>query len=354
VSKLLATDVFTIIPPEMIVAATNSVAEQAPAEETRRFQVLALDGGGVRGIFTAALLAGLEEDTGRRVVDHFDLVVGTSTGGIIALALGAGLSPREILDFYVTERRAIFAGPRAWTSVRRVFAAKYRSDGLKAALKRVFGERLLGESHVPLVIPAYNLGENTVFIFKTPHNERLRRDHRFPMWAVGMATCAAPTFFPAFRLPGDEVRLVDGGVWANNPAMVGVVEAVSMFGRGLDEIRVLSLGTTTSTRRRPSRLDNGGLLRWVRGPNVVDVLMAGQSVGVFTQVQHLIGPDNAHRLDPPAPPDLSRLDACDARELIGKAAHHSRVFAPLFEIVFAAHVAAPFQPFHGSNAKKGT
>jgi uncharacterized protein len=338
----------------MIAAATDRVDDESGANAGRRFQILALDGGGVRGIFTAAVLAGLEEDTGQPVVDHFDLVVGTSTGGIIALALGAGLTPREILDFYVAERRAIFAGPRGWTSVRRAFAAKYRPDGLEAALRRIFGERLLGESRIPLVVPSYNLGENSVYLFKTPHHERLKRDYRVPMWAVGMATSAAPTYFPAFCLPGDEVRLVDGGVWANNPAMVGVTEAVSMFGRSLDEIRVLSLGTTTTTRTRPRRLDNGGLVHWVRGPNVVDVLMAGQSAGAFAQVQHLVGTENAARLDPPAPPELARLDACDARDLIGKASHHSRVFCPLFETKFAAHVAAPFKPFRGPNAKAGT
>jgi patatin-like phospholipase/acyl hydrolase len=326
-----------------------------PAEAAaRRFQVLALDGGGVRGIFTAALLAGIEADTGRPALDHFDLVVGTSTGGIIALGLGAGLAPREILDFYVAERESIFSGPPIWTGVRRLFRAKYRPNGLEAALKRILGERLLGESRIPLVVPAYNLGENAVYLFKTAHHPRLKRDYRVPMWAVAMATSAAPTYFPAFRLPIDEVRLVDGGVWANNPAMVGVTEAVSMFGRGLDEIRVLSVGTTTGLRPRPSRLDNGGLVRWVRGTNVVEVLMAGQSAGAFAQVQHLIGPDNAYRLDPPAPPELARIDACDARELIGKAAHHSRVFAPVFETVFAAHVGAPFRPFHGPNAKAGT
>jgi patatin-like phospholipase/acyl hydrolase len=340
--------------PMTTVAPTAGVDEAPAARAARRFQVLALDGGGVRGIFTAALLAGLEEDTGQPVVDHFDLVVGTSTGGIIGLALGVGLTPREILDFYVSEHRAIFAGPRAWTSIRRVFAAKYRPDGLQAALKQIYGEHLLGESRIPLVVPSYNLGENSVYLFKTPHHERLKRDHRVPMWAVGMATSAAPTYVPAFRLPIDEVRLVDGGVWANNPAMVGVTEAVSMFGRRLDEIRVLSLGTTTSMRTRPNRLDNGGLARWVRGPNVVEVLLAGQSAGAFAQVQHLIGHDNAHRLDPPAPPELGRLDACDARELIGKAAHHSRVFAPLFATVFAAHVAAPFKPFPGPHATAGT
>ena len=262
--------------------------------------MLALDGGGVRGIFTAAVLAALEEDLGAAVLDHFDLVVGTSTGGIIALALGAGLTPREILEFYVSEQDSIFGGSSAWTNARRLFRAKYSPAGLEQALKRVLGERLLGESRVPLVIPSYDLGENAVHLFKTPHHKRLKRDYRVPMWAVGMATSAAPTYLPAFRLPGDESRLIDGGVWANNPAMVGVTEAVSMFGCPLHEIRLLSLGTTTSLAPRPGRLDDAGLLRWARGPGVVDVLLAGQSAGAFAQVQHLVGKDRALRLDPPA------------------------------------------------------
>ena len=125
--------------------ATKSGIEEEPRGD-RRFQVLALDGGGVRGIFTAALLAGLEEDVGSPVVDHFDLVVGTSTGGIVALGLGAGMTPRQILDFYVGERHGDLRRRRRWTHVQRLFRAKYRADGLHAALRGVFGERLLGES----------------------------------------------------------------------------------------------------------------------------------------------------------------------------------------------------------------
>lgn len=318
-----------------------------------RFQVLAIDGGGVRGIFAAAVLSGLEEDLGRPVVEVFDLIVGTSTGGIIALGLGAGLSPTEILDFYVTEKDAIFPSAFGWRKVRQLFVAKYQSGPLEAALRRAFGDTLLGESRVPLVIPSYNLGENDVYLLKSPHHERLRRDHKMPMWAAAMATTAAPTFFPAFRLPGDHVRLVDGGVWVNNPAMVGVTEAVSMFGRSLDEIRLLSVGTTTSTMTRRSRLDNAGLLRWVRSPNVVEVLLNGQSTGAFTQVQHLIGPENARRLNPPAPDELAALDKCDARDLVAKAAHHSRTFCPEFKAVFGSHVPDPYVPFHGPNARQG-
>lgn len=315
--------------------------------------MLALDGGGVRGIFSAALLAGLEDDIGEPVTERFDLVVGTSTGGIIALGLGAGMSPREILEFYVEEKARIFANPLGWRRLRHPFRAKYRPNALERALRRVFGTTLLGESRVPLAIPSYDIGENAVHLFKTPHHPRLRRDHRVEMWAVAMATSAAPTYFPTFRLPGDHERLVDGGVWANNPAMVGVTEAVSMFGQPLDSIHVLSIGTTSGTRTRPRRLDNAGLLRWAKGPNVVEVLLNGQSAGAFAQVQHLIGQRNAHRLNPVAPDELGALDTCDADALIAKAAHHSRVFCPTFEAEFATHRPAPYSPHHGPLAEEG-
>lgn len=325
---------------------------QAETESRGCFQVLALDGGGVLGIFSAALLAGLEEDLGRPLLPHFDLVVGTSTGGVIALGLGAGLSPREILEFYIRESGRIFPNRWGLRRARQLVLPKYRPKGLEHALRETFGERLLGESRVPLVIPAYNLGENDVYLFKTPHHERLRRDHKVPMWAVGMATTAAPTFFPTFRLPGDEVRLIDGGVWANNPALVGVTEAVSMFDRPLSEIRLLSVGTTSSRSVRPSRLDNAGLLRWARAPHVVEVLLRGQSVGAFAQVLHLIGKGRAFRLDPPALDDTA-LDRCNANDLIAKAAHYSRHFFPDFNASFASHVPDPYEPLAGPNAKAG-
>lgn len=319
----------------------------------RRFQVLALDGGGVRGIFAAAVLARLEEDLGISIAQHFDLVVGTSTGGIIALGLGAGLRPHEILEFYVAEKDHIFSNPLGWRNVRHLFRPKYRPDHLEVALRRILDNTLLGESRIPLVIPSYNLADNDVYLFKTPHHRHLKRDHRVPMWVVAMATSAAPTYFPTFRLPSDNVRLVDGGVWANNPAMVGVTEAVSMFGYGLDEIRVLSLGATSSPRTRAGRLDHGGLLTWARGPSVVDVLLTGQSVGAFTQVLHLVGSKNAHRLNPTAPDELARMDSCNAHDLIGKAAHHSRTFSPTFEKFFADHTPAPYVPLFGPNSEVG-
>jgi predicted acylesterase/phospholipase RssA len=107
----------------------------------RRFTVLSIDGGGVRGIFAAAVLASLERDTGTRITDHFDLVVGTSTGGIIALGLGAGMSPEEILALYLGNANSIFPAWRRSILARplSLVRAKYKADGLRRVVQQVFG-----------------------------------------------------------------------------------------------------------------------------------------------------------------------------------------------------------------------
>lgn len=262
---------------------------------TQRFQVLSLDGGGVLGIFTAAFLAQLEQDLGRPVVDRFDLIVGTSTGGIIAAGLGAGLTAAEILAAYVNGATKVFPGPHLLRQLIHPVRHKYSDTGREALLRQLLGDRTLGESLKPLVLPSFNLGSHNVYLFKTPHHERLRRDWRIRLWQAAMATSAAPTYFPAYELPTDHSRLIDGGVWANNPCMVGVAEATSMFGMPLSAVRLLSIGTTSPYYRRRRDLDKGGLLQWVRSPNILETLMAGQSAGAFTQAVHLLGVDRASR-----------------------------------------------------------
>ena len=120
------------------------------------YRILALDGGGIKGSFTAGVLAALEEDTGHRCVDHFDLIAGTSTGGIIAIGLGLGLSAVEILEFYTKHGPTIFPSTslaRRWSRVvRHWFQPKHSHHALRSALTQVFGERKFGESQRPLVI----------------------------------------------------------------------------------------------------------------------------------------------------------------------------------------------------------
>lgn len=307
-----------------------------------KFQILSLDGGGIKGIFSAAVLAHLEKDLNIRTIDNFDLIVGTSTGGIIALALGIGIHPHEIVTFYVNNGNKIFP-PNRFSSLLQLFQNKYGAEPLKQSLKECFGDRLLGISEKRLVIPSYNIGEDDVYLFKTSHNERLRRDYKVPIWKVAMATSAAPTYFPSFK-EVDYIRLVDGGVWANNPIMIGIVEAISMLDVPLNSIKVLSLGTTDIVKGRPKELDTGGVWQWKK--EVIDVILRGQSIGAFTQAQHLLGKDNVHRLDPKVPDGLFDLDKLSEKELLSKASHESRRFSPFYKEMFMEHIAPKFEPHH--------
>lgn len=316
-----------------------------------RFQILSFDGGGIKGLFSAAVLAAIEDDLGIAITDHFDLITGTSTGGIIAIGLGLGLRPREIVEFYTANGDAIFRNRLRLRSWLHCISRKYPPQPLEAALRnrRAFGDKLLGDSQKRLVIPSYNLGEDDVYIFKTPHHDRLRRDWRVPAWKVAMATGAAPTYFPSFRRV-DSIRLIDGGVWANNPTMLGIIEAVSVLNVDLNSIRVLSLGTIDPVVRRSPSLDRGGLFQWRSA--AVDVILRGQSIGVHRMAGHLLGDDAVYRLDPRAPDGLYALDRLTTDELIAKASHESRSFAPTFTKRFQDHVAASFEPCHSARKEQ--
>lgn len=313
---------------------------------TPRFQILALDGGGIKGLFAAATLAAIEEDCGTAVADHFDLIAGTSTGGIIAVALGIGKRPREIVDFYLSNGRRIFPQTFGLTWLRHWFRAKFSPDSLEAVLQECLGDRLFGQSQKRLVIPAYSLGEDDVYVFRTPHVEHLSRDYRVPAWKVAVATSSSPTYFPTCRHV-DRLRLIDGGVWANNPTMVGIIEAAGALKIPLDAIRVLSIGTSDAVADRSRRLNNGGKLAWARGNDAIDVILRGQSIAVCNQATFLLGKNNVFRLNPRVPAGQFSLDGThNVDDLIGKAAHQSRSFMPTFREHFLSHKAQPYSPLH--------
>jgi uncharacterized protein len=236
-------------------------------------RVLSIDGGGIKGALPASFLAMIEKSTGERIVDHFDLIAGTSTGGIIALGLGLGFSASAILDFYANEGPKIFSTFGAFASLRQLRRAKYDPDPLRDALNCILGERLLGESETRLIIPAFDSTLGTVWVFKTSHHPRLEIDHRVKAIDVAMATAAAPTYFPAHQTEAGAV-LVDGGVWANNPVGIAVVETTAVLGWPPDQVRVLSLGCTSVPLDVPA---NAGYLTHNLG--ILDLLFQGQSAG---------------------------------------------------------------------------
>ena len=276
------------------------------------YRILCLDGGGIKGSFTAGVLAALEDDTGLRCVDHFDMIAGTSTGGILALGLGLGLPAAAIRDFYTEHGPQIFPGTSlarrmagvAWHLVR----PKHSHQRLRAALSEVFGDHTLGESLRPLVIPTYDANHGRIFLLKTAHHEHLRYDYEAPMVDVALATAAAPTYFASARFPKHEDNsYVDGGIWANSPTLAALVEAVHFVGKSLDEIDMLSIGTT-GVPFNVAKKHKSGLLGWNAG--LIEILMSAQQEAANAQAMLLLN-RRFHRIDQITPRGQFSMD--DAR-----------------------------------------
>ena len=322
----------------------DSALTGSPDPNALLLQVLALDGGGLRGIFTTATLAAWEEDFATPIADHFDLIVGTSTGGIIALALGLGMPPAEILSIYLEHGDHIFprTGRARHGLLRRLLRPRYDAVELRAVMRDRFGDRLLGESRVRLAIPSYDLAADHIHLFRTPHHPDLRRDWRVPAVEVALATAAAPTFLPAHRMGSH--RLIDGGVWANNPTLVGVAECFDRLGGERGRIRVLSVGTTSEVRERRATLDNGGLFAW--RADSLNVMLRGQCLAATNHARLILGRPNVVRVDVSIPEGLHKLDAVTAPDLIGRAHAESRTRSPALAS-FLQHSPSPYTPIYG-------
>jgi patatin-like phospholipase/acyl hydrolase len=244
-------------------------------------RILSIDGGGIKGAVPAALLAHLEAATKKRVVEHFDLIVGTSTGGIIALALGTGYPAKDILSFYQTHGPRVFE-QRPMNGPLSMFTPKYSPAGLRAALQSTFQTKTLGMSTTRLVIPAFNADRRNVRLFKTRHHPRFLSDHKEQLVDVALSTAAAPSYFPAHQLPVGG-HIVDGGIWANNPVLVAVVEALTVLGWVAEEINLLSLGCTDDVFEMRKQ---GG--KWNYKDDGVQMILHAQSQGAMAMAGLLL------------------------------------------------------------------
>jgi patatin-like phospholipase/acyl hydrolase len=284
--------------------------ESAPAP----FRILCLDGGGIKGAFTAAVLATLERQTGYRAVDHFDLIAGTSTGGILAIGLGLGFAAEDLLQFYVNRGPEIFpsTGPAArfgW--FRQIFGPKFSHLVLRGALEDVLGGALFGDSKCRLVIPTYDAVSGHIFIMKTPHHPRFVHDAPAAAVDVALATSAAPTYFEAAVFPAHRgASYVDGGVWANCPAMVAVTEAIAFLGQRAGEIDVLSIGTTSSPFN-VARQRNAGAARWNIG--IMELMFEAQVEAARAQAGLIAG--RLHRIDATVMRGQVTLDKADRQTI---------------------------------------
>jgi patatin-like phospholipase/acyl hydrolase len=281
------------------------------------FRILALDGGGLKGAFTAAAIATWEKQTGLRVVDHFDLVAGTSTGGILAIGLGLGLSGQEMLDFYRKRGTLIFPIMRLRGRIRHVLrhviAPKYSQEILHRELEAAFYQGgnpiYLKDSLCRLVVPTYHAVAGASHLFRTPHHPDLTADSYTEAAKAALATAAAPTFFAAAKIANmvAESSYFDGGVWANSPAMAAIIEAVCFLRIPIERIDVLSIGTTEEpfTVRKQTR---SGIIGWLWKKRILNLLMNVQQESSLKLAKHLVGDTRFLRVNEMTVPGSYSLD----------------------------------------------
>ena len=248
-------------------------------------KVLSIDGGGIRGLIPALVLAEIEQRTSRRIAELVDMIAGTSTGGILACALGKPdpLPAAEIASIYVEEGPKIFDRSllKQITSLGGYLDERYSSGGLVKALERYLGDTSMSAATLPLVLTTYDTEARAI------HLLRSEGEHSgASMVDAAHATSAAPTYFEPVRLDG--ATLIDGGVFATNPALVAFAEL-----RGKLDL-LLSLGTGEHTRPLPcSKVKDWGQLEWARP--VIDVVFDGGQDVVDLQLRALL-PDGFVRL----------------------------------------------------------
>lgn len=261
-----------------------------------KFKILSIDGGGMRGIIPAKILADLEAELIKRdgpdarLYQYFDLICGTSTGGIIALALSVGVPAEKILALYKEHGNEIFPHDKIFASLR-VNKALYDREALREYLSEVFTEagssttmRVM-DCKTRVCIPAYEFATGKIRIFKTPHSKQYMRDQHIPLVDVALMTSAAPVYFSHYNceycnvgtnLVNKFLQVLDGGLVANNPSLIGLTEAIYCLGQSLKNIEMLSIGTGQPLYS-PKPLGKKKLKFWINPLNVFDVMLTTQS-----------------------------------------------------------------------------
>ena len=284
------------------------------------FHILALDGGGARGIYSAQVLSGLEQTLGTPVGKCFDLIAGASTGSIIAGAAAIGVPMTEIVQLFEKEAPRVFQ--KKWPGSFHA-RSKYSRHRLEGVIRNCVSNLTLGEISIPLMIMGSNISTGEVHVFKSRYlkdlGEPYVRDGDVPLSNAILASCAAPTYFDPVSVGSS--LLADGGLWANNPSIMALTEAVSMFGRSLEDVHVLSIGTGHSSNLYSQSRHWGLLTGWGR-EKLVSYFLDLQSQA-STNMAKLILADRYLRLDP----EIGAWDLDDTSHLDNLKALAERDFA---------------------------
>lgn len=268
-------------------------------------KILSLDGGGVRGAVTAQFLELLEKELPDGIFGTFDLFAGTSAGALTALHLAVNkASAKECVDLFNLENARIFMDKSMWDRILPIETGpKYDGKGKQQILLKMFGEsKLRQDAKKPVLVTAYDIVMRRIVVYKSSGGSDT--DHDPSVVEIAAASSAAPTFFPTVRAATDPPRwLADGGLAANNPAMVVLAEALRQ-GRTVDDIKLVSIGTGVPTRDKHRADEMGresqswGGLGWL-GHGLIEHLFSGGSSAVEYQCAQILGCDNYIRVDGP-------------------------------------------------------
>ena len=285
--------------------------------------ILSIDGGGIRGVIPAMVLEHVERCCGRPIGELFDVVAGTSTGGILALGVacpdddgGYRFTAADLVALYEDNAERIF--PRsAFSKIRQLTEEKYSADGLETVLREKLGDVRLEDALTEVIVTAYDIERRAPFFFRSAQAKRMPATHDFAMWEVARATSAAPTYFEPFRLaaepPSPDYALIDGGVFANNPGMCAFVDA-SAGQADTENTLMVSLGTGELTRTIPYEEAKGwGLAGWA--PRLLDVVFDGVSDTVHFQLKQILGA-RYHRFQIPLQRASDDLDEARRRNIV--------------------------------------
>jgi patatin-like phospholipase/acyl hydrolase len=268
--------------------------------EDRKFRILSIDGGGIRGIIPAKVLEELEaqiqrEQPGIKLHQYFDLICGTSTGAILAIGIALGIPAKDIVKFYVENAKIIF--PKWYLKIlpreSRIFLANtiYTNKELKAILNKTFTDGnngitpLLNDLKTNVCIPSFNGNLGEINVLKTKHHQDYIRDYKLPAHEVALSSASAPVYFPpnSFRYDnehgsGANINMIDGGIFANNPALIGIFEATDKLGHDFSNIKVLSLGTGKGKHIiKKSWLPKNFFYWFIPKPRLLEITLDSQS-----------------------------------------------------------------------------
>lgn len=291
---------------------------------SKKFRILCLDGGGIRGLYSAQILKRIKQDCNIDLYDDFDLIVGTSTGSILAGTIVKKLEIEKVIDLYERQGKNIFK--KRWFTRIGLFASKYNSNPLKEQLKKIFGNSTLGDVEKPLLINATDIGNSTQFVFKTTFNQQkdangnikeLVRDTNILLSDAILASSSAPIFFPPHKV--GSYLLADGGLWANSPVLVALAEAKKIFNTEPKDVIIVSIGTGVEENDYRISTKMWGFLTGWKREKLISMIINLQTKTNNSLLQFLMPKDNILRITYTSDKTLPLDDVSQNDNLISKA-----------------------------------